>query len=152
MEAIFEWIITDRVINYSRDSNHQLKFLAELVLWHGIKSQRDKKVTCSNLTQPSFLSRIFNTRYEGGLCCIHTSSPMGSCVRGNDRVLNYSWDSNHQLKLLIELVFWHDIKSQRDKKITDFSLLHCTHISRITKDNLVIKRLLVYACKPLAIG
>ena len=90
----------DRVLNYSWESNHQLKLLVELIFWHGIKSQRDKKVTGSNLIHPSFLSGIFSVKYEGGL----TLSPMGSCMRGRDRVLNYSWDSNHQLKLFVELV------------------------------------------------
>ena len=48
--------------------------------------KRDKKVTGSNLIHPSFRSGIFSARYEGDLCCIHTSSPKGSCVRGCDRV------------------------------------------------------------------
>ena len=48
--------------------------------------------------------------------CQETSGTL-YITSGTIRVYNISWDINHQLRLLIELVPWHDIKSQPDKKL-----------------------------------
>lgn len=60
---------------------------------HGLKSQ-----------QPLIFKWNISHQVSKDLCCIHTSFPMRSRVRGHVRVFNISRGFNHQLKHLIELV------------------------------------------------
>ena len=67
--------------NISWGLNYQFIFLIELVLWHSIRFQREKRSRSWILMTPHLK---WKTRCQlwGELCCIHTSSPKISWVRG----------------------------------------------------------------------
>ena len=87
--------------------NHQLKHLVELVPWHGIRSQRDKRswvqisITCS-----------FKVELASGMRRVYAASTLlaqnGSHVRRRVRVHNISWGLNNRSWFLdIDVFRWN---------------------------------------------
>lgn len=62
---------------------------------------RDHKF--ESLSLPIVSSVIYRAMYREIICCIHTSSPNNSEVKGRGRVYNISWVS-HRHKFLVKLV------------------------------------------------